>query len=50
MLSVKKARKLLGDECPMTDAEIEAMLAQFRLIAYIAFDSVEIRSSDEAAA
>lgn len=50
MLSVRKARELLGNECPMTDDEIEVMLAQFRRIADIAIDSVEMPDREEEAA
>ena len=47
MLSVSKARELLGHECPMTDEEIESMLVQFRRIADIAIDSVEMPDREE---
>ena len=42
MVSLRKARELLGDSCQMTDDEIEAMLAQFLRIADVAIDSVEM--------
>ena len=41
MLSITEARCLLGADCPMTDQEIEAMLDQFRQIAFITLDTVE---------
>lgn len=41
MLTVTEARCLLGADCPMTDAEVEALLDQFRQIALITLDSIE---------
>ena len=41
MLSIPEARHLLGADCPMADDEINAMLHQFRQIAFITLDTVE---------
>lgn len=37
-MTVEKARRILGSDCPMTDREITAMLEQFQRIAFIALD------------
>ena len=42
VLSMTEARCLLGADCPITDQEIKAMLDQFRHIAVIALDAVEV--------
>lgn len=37
-MTVQKARRILGNDCPMTDQEITAMVTQFQRIAFIAID------------
>lgn len=41
MVTLEKARCLLGADCPMTDEEITAMLDQLRQIASVALDAME---------
>ena len=41
VLSIPEARHLLGADCPMADDEINAMLHQFRQIAFITLDTIE---------
>jgi len=40
-MTVDNARRILGNNCPMTDREITAMLEQFRRIAFVALDVAE---------
>lgn len=37
-MTVENARRILGNDCPMTDQEVTAMLEQFRRIAFSALD------------
>jgi hypothetical protein len=39
VLSLTDARRLLGDECPMTDEEVKTLLDQLHQIAQIAFEA-----------
>jgi hypothetical protein len=40
MLTVEKARKLLGPDCPMGDEELKSLLDQLGQMAEIALDAV----------
>lgn len=46
MVTLTKARSVLGADCSMTDEEIAAMLDQFRRIASLALDATDRRRGD----
>lgn len=48
MVSIKDCRRLMGSDCSLTDADIEAMRDQLQVLADVALRAAELRLRSEA--